>query len=186
MTQPTNKEIIEALRGPIGAVGNAKRKELANRIESEGIAPPDGMVLVPSEPMSFSCQINGTTTQDWIPPCKAFCGRSACALESTAAPEPATDHFVDANKKVDTPDGWVLVPKEPTSEMVMAAWDTTERSFSFRDGYRAMLAAAPKQYVPSSRKLSDAPCNVCGYNGPGYYQPDTHPCAAPKGVSDEQ
>ena len=24
----------------------------------------------------------------------------------------------------------------------------------------------------------EAPCGVCGYNGPGFYQPDTHPCAA--------
>lgn len=23
-----------------------------------------------------------------------------------------------------------------------------------------------------------APCYLCGYNGPGYYRPDTHPCAA--------
>ncbi len=22
-----------------------------------------------------------------------------------------------------------------------------------------------------------APCCICGYNGPGYYQPDTHECA---------
>ena len=29
--------------------------------------------------------------------------------------------------------------------------------------------------------LSDAPCSKCGYNGPGYYQPDTHPCAAQRG-----
>ena len=28
------------------------------------------------------------------------------------------------------------------------------------------------------RGLSDAPCDVCGYNGGGYYQPSTHPCAA--------
>ncbi len=28
------------------------------------------------------------------------------------------------------------------------------------------------------RGLSDAPCDVCGYNGVGYYQPSTHPCAA--------
>ena len=27
------------------------------------------------------------------------------------------------------------------------------------------------------RGLSDAPCDVCGYNGVGYYQPSTHPCA---------
>lgn len=25
--------------------------------------------------------------------------------------------------------------------------------------------------------VSDAPCDKCGYNGVGYYQPDTHPCA---------
>ena len=25
--------------------------------------------------------------------------------------------------------------------------------------------------------LSDAPCTKCGYNGRGYYQPETHPCA---------
>jgi len=26
--------------------------------------------------------------------------------------------------------------------------------------------------------MDEAPCFCCGYNGPGYYQPDTHPCAA--------
>lgn len=26
--------------------------------------------------------------------------------------------------------------------------------------------------------MMDAPCFVCGYNGPGYFQPDKHPCAA--------
>lgn len=25
--------------------------------------------------------------------------------------------------------------------------------------------------------MDDAPCFCCGYNGRGYYQPDTHPCA---------
>ena len=24
--------------------------------------------------------------------------------------------------------------------------------------------------------MSDAPCKICGYNGPGFYQPNTHPC----------
>jgi len=31
--------------------------------------------------------------------------------------------------------------------------------------------------------LSPAPCNKCGYNGAGYYQPDQHKCAAPKAKS---
>lgn len=26
--------------------------------------------------------------------------------------------------------------------------------------------------------MKEAPCFCCGYNGPGYYQPDTHLCAA--------
>ena len=25
--------------------------------------------------------------------------------------------------------------------------------------------------------MEDAPCFVCGYNGPGYFHPDRHPCA---------
>lgn len=27
-----------------------------------------------------------------------------------------------------------------------------------------------------SIKEFDAPCSVCGYNGPGFYQPETHHC----------
>lgn len=43
----TQNEIIEAL---CGECNGFKRDMLADRIEAEGIAPPDGMVLVPSEP----------------------------------------------------------------------------------------------------------------------------------------
>jgi hypothetical protein len=25
--------------------------------------------------------------------------------------------------------------------------------------------------------MHDSPCFACGYDGPGYYQPETHPCA---------
>jgi hypothetical protein len=28
------------------------------------------------------------------------------------------------------------------------------------------------------RGISSAPCDICGYNGSGYYQPRTHPCVA--------
>lgn len=38
MSKVTQQEIVEALRGPIGAVGNAKRKELADRIEQHAIS----------------------------------------------------------------------------------------------------------------------------------------------------
>ena len=126
------KEIIEALRIPPNThFFELMRIELINRIEAEGIAPPDGMVLVPIEdcdscgntgklsmgymsgycnchcrrnPVSrfnqnteatpFRCGINGDSgwiDGAWTPPCKVFCGRAECALESTAAPKGVSD-----------------------------------------------------------------------------------------------
>ena len=29
-----------------------------------------------------------------------------------------------------------------------------------------------------AQRFDDAPCYLCGYNGPGYFQADTHSCAA--------
>ena len=46
------------------------------------------------------------------------------------------NHFPDAAKMV-APEGWQLVPVEPTSAMLVAAGIATPR-------YKAMLAAAPK------------------------------------------
>jgi len=39
-----------------------------------------------------------------------------------------------------------------------------------RDTLAARLAA--------DHRFSEAPCPICDYNGPGYFQPSTHPCAA--------
>lgn len=38
-----------------------------------------------------------------------------------------------------------------------------------------MTKPLPEETRP--RKLSNAPCDRCGYNGPGYFQPEQHPCA---------
>ena len=49
---------------------------------------------------------------------------------------------------------------------------------------RAVIARyAPQQPAAvdgaiDKARFERAPCYLCGYNGPGYYQPDTHPCAA--------
>ena len=43
------------------------------------------------------------------------------------------------------PEGWQLVPKEPTYEMIQALWTTIADNHDTTDGgYKAMLAAAPK------------------------------------------
>lgn len=141
---------------------------------------------------------------------------------------------------------FVMVPREPTQEMLIAAnsaWFIPDPS-PFNKGdearraiYKAMIAAAPPSPPPSSVKAREidafeagyiqghdatvegryadpsdaaqdyvrtllvptvderaasseaavafdaerferAPCYLCGYNGRGYYQPETHPCAA--------
>ncbi len=46
-----------------------------------------------------------------------------------------------------TPDGWQLVPKEPTDEMNKAGWAAMNKYDAINPTYRAMLAAAPQQEV---------------------------------------
>ncbi|MDM3285022.1 hypothetical protein [Citrobacter sp. Cf042] len=49
-----------------------------------------------------------------------------------------------------TPDGWQLVPKEPTAAMNKAGWDAMNEHDAINPTYRAMLASAPKQEVKAA------------------------------------
>ncbi|KAA0554464.1 hypothetical protein F0327_09715 [Citrobacter braakii] len=49
-----------------------------------------------------------------------------------------------------TPDGWQLVPKEPTAAMNKAGWDAMNEHDAINPTYRAMLAAAQKQEVKAA------------------------------------
>nr|WP_228758148.1 hypothetical protein [Citrobacter freundii] len=67
-----------------------------------------------------------------------------------------------------TPDGWQLVPKEPTEAMNKAGWAAINEHDAINPTYRAMLAAAPQQevklalehgmqrYAGAMQKLADA------------------------------
>ncbi|MFO3803729.1 hypothetical protein [Citrobacter portucalensis] len=67
-----------------------------------------------------------------------------------------------------TPDGWQLVPKEPTEAMNKAGWAAMNEHDAINPTYRAMLAAAPQQdvrlaleigmsrYAGAMQKLADA------------------------------
>ncbi|MDS0994578.1 hypothetical protein OSC00_22185, partial [Citrobacter freundii] len=46
-----------------------------------------------------------------------------------------------------TPDGWQLVPKDPTEAMNKAGWAAMNEHDAINPTYRAMLAAAPQQDV---------------------------------------
>lgn len=63
-----------------------------------------------------------------------------------AAAEPAARTVViHTTPPAKVPDGYVLVPAEPTPEMVMALAEKIVRGFGGREAYTAMLAAAQQQ-----------------------------------------
>ncbi|HHL2772107.1 TPA: hypothetical protein ACQ45G_001013 [Citrobacter freundii] len=55
--------------------------------------------------------------------------------------------MLQAGKYPVTPDGWQLVPKEPTEAMNKAGWAAMNEHDAINPTYRAMLAAAPQQDV---------------------------------------
>lgn len=63
-------------------------------------------------------------------------------------------------------------------------WGEPEEGVLKRD---EAITAIREALTEQPRLLSAAPCDQCGYNGPGYYQPDTHQCAAKhhKALADE-
>lgn len=82
-------------------------------------------------------------------------------------------------------------PAPETIETFKLPFEVKIGNNSFGKGvsFKTFLDAANKYYeyavegktapvAQSQEVLSDAPCKKCGYNGVGYYQPDTHPCAA--------
>jgi len=58
-------------------------------------------------------------------------------------------HGADGNSPV-IPDGWVMVPVEPTEQMIMAAGPNCPDAFDYlRTAYKDIIAAAPHQEVKS-------------------------------------
>ncbi|ECJ2698358.1 hypothetical protein NRJ24_000960 [Salmonella enterica] len=58
--------------------------------------------------------------------------------------------MLQAGNSPATPDGWQLVPKEPTEAMNKAGWAAMNEHDAINPNYRAMLAAAPQQEVKSA------------------------------------
>jgi hypothetical protein len=62
-----------------------------------------------------------------------------------------------------------------------SAATTIERTFQFNEPeLRALLNEAVEPYLQiafAKGAMFNAPCFVCGYNGSGYFDPKSHPCA---------
>lgn len=68
----------------------------------------------------------------------------------------------EAGNSPEIPDGYVLVPREPTEEMNKAGWAAMNEHDAINPTYRAMLAAAPTgipmisaRWIPVSEHLPD-------------------------------
>ena len=55
------------------------------------------------------------------------------------------ERLLNAGNSPVIPDGWQLVPKEPTEAMNKAGWAAMNEHDAINPTYRAMLAAAPQQ-----------------------------------------
>ncbi|EAA6647923.1 hypothetical protein [Salmonella enterica] len=70
-------------------------------------------------------------------------------LAWSAMPRAALKSILQAGNSPVIPDGWVMVPKEPTEAMNKAGWAAMNEHDAINPTYRAMLAAAPQQEVKS-------------------------------------
>ncbi|CAI1574023.1 Uncharacterised protein [Serratia entomophila] len=83
------------------------------------------------------------------------------------------------------PEGWKLVPVEPTAEMINAA--LASGALSIRTAYRVMLAAAPEQNKPADHAW--VKCAACGHTTHQHFDHCGVHCgevmaAAPEGGND--
>lgn len=72
------------------------------------------------------------------------------AVSMLTCPDACRAAMIQAGNSPVTPDGWQLVPKEPTAAMNKAGWDAMNEHDAINPTYRAMLAAAPKQEVKAA------------------------------------
>ena len=73
-------------------------------------------------------------------------------LAWSAIPRAALKSILQAGNSPESPDGWQLVPKEPTQAMNKAGWDAMNEHDAINPTYRAMLAAAPLQAKSQHKK----------------------------------
>ncbi|HGE7220164.1 TPA: hypothetical protein ACQJLZ_004418 [Citrobacter freundii] len=109
---------------------------LSSALRNAPLAPSDsqGRPRSPVVPEA-KCDDDGSVTSDFDH------GWNACRAA-----------MLQAGNSPVTPDGWQLVPKEPTQAMNKAGWDAMNEHDAINPTYRAMLEAAPLQAKSQHKK----------------------------------
>lgn len=146
-----------AMMGPAGAVGEVPLYTAPQLPQPEVLSVPDGVLksLLPdAEKPDFWFEHNGKIFFEGVMFNNAvFEACRAAMLQAGNHTEQhldMADHSGGANEKGNSPvipDGWQLVPKEPTEAMNKAGWAAINEHDEINPTYRAMLEAAPQQEV---------------------------------------
>lgn len=68
----------------------------------------------------------------------------------------------------------------PVAHRIRVLKETHATKLAARDARVVQLQEKLQQFLPKlidNKQFEQAPCYLCGYNGPNYYQPDVHFCA---------
>jgi hypothetical protein len=127
ITREWLKQTISELEQERDATPGVVNEDAVMALEAMRIA----LASLEAEPVAWRCgstvTVNKPVADDWK--------RRGFAFHPLYAALPASV----------VPNGWVLVPKEPTPAMLNAAW--VSHGIYHASAYRTMLAAAPQQEV---------------------------------------
>ena len=121
-------------------VRRASAEKLNQPVSETELLPP-GYLLGHQDGREWAAQMaeaNHPQTGDWL---------HDDPIALAAAIRKGPDMPLASGNSPATPDGWQLVPKEPTVAMNKAGWAAINEHDEINPTYRAMLAAAPQQDV---------------------------------------
>lgn len=120
-----------------------------------GYAMADAVKVIDSAIAAFNAELYVPTVQCWscrevievsaVGDCDGYCPKCDSPIDLDEEPYDAA--ILQAGNSPVTPDGWQLVPKEPTEAMNKAGWAAINEHDEINPAYRAMLAAAPQHEV---------------------------------------
>jgi len=98
-----------------------------------------------------------------------------------AAPMPEPSREANLGHLIDEIEDYIggnVEDVETIDRMGLSVFLRSKLTLAHAAGFESGRKAAGREERIDTKRFAEAPCHLCGYNGPDYYQPSTHPCAA--------